>query len=105
MTGVYRVIITPRAGRDLEEIHEFISRTSPTRADAMIVSILDALETLRDFPFRQVLQHQNPRLRFQVRTLPVSPYRVFFRVVDDEFVVRVLHVRHGARRLPRRFDR
>jgi plasmid stabilization system protein ParE len=29
---------------------------------------------------------------------------VYFRVLDAEKVVRVLHVRHGARRPPRRFD-
>lgn len=102
--NAYRLIITPRAGRDLERIHEYISKASPQNADAMILRILDALELLKQFPHRTVVEHQSPKFRHPVRSLPVRPYLVYFRVLDDQSVVRVLHVRHGARRPPKRFD-
>jgi plasmid stabilization system protein ParE len=39
-----------------------------------------------------------------VRSLPVPPYMVFFRVDDKLLVIRILRIRHGARKPLRRFD-
>ena len=63
----------------------------------MLVRILDSVESLRGFPHRNIGEHQSPGLR-----LPVGPYIVYFRVVGDDAMVRVLHVRHAARRHPGR---
>jgi plasmid stabilization system protein ParE len=103
--GPYRVIITPRAGGDLEAIYDYIARESAQNAATMITRILDALEPLKQFPHRTVVERQDHKLRHPVRSLPVSPYIIYFRVLDDDRVIRVLHVRHGARRQPRRFDK
>jgi hypothetical protein len=46
----YRVIITPRAGVDLEAIYDYIARESAQNAAAMVTRILDALEPLKQFP-------------------------------------------------------
>jgi len=100
----YRVIITPRAGVDLEAIYDYIARESAQNAAAMVTRILDALEPLKQFPHRTVVERQSRKLRHPVRSLPVPPYIVYFRVLDDQRVIRVLHVRHGARRRPRTFD-
>jgi plasmid stabilization system protein ParE len=70
----------------------------------MVTRILDALEPLKQFPHRTVVARQSAKLRHPVRSIAVRPYIVYFRVLDDQQVVRVLHVRHGARRRPRRFD-
>jgi plasmid stabilization system protein ParE len=102
--SVYRVILMPRAGHDLEQIYDYIAADSPANAAAMIRAILDAIEPLKQFPHRTVVTRQSAKLRRPVRSLPVRPYVVYFRVLDDERVVRVLHVRHGARRRPRKFD-
>jgi len=100
----YRVIITPRASVDLEAIYDYIARESAQDAAAMVTRILDALEPLKQFPHRTVVERQSRKLRHPVRSLPVPPYIVYFRVLDDQRVIRVLHVRHGARRRPRTFD-
>jgi plasmid stabilization system protein ParE len=105
MTELYRVIITPRAGSDLERIYDYIARDSEQYAAGMITRILDAIELLKHLPHRTVIERQNPKLRYPVRSLPVRPYIVYFRVLDDEKVVRILHVRHGARGGLPRFDR
>jgi len=57
------------------------------------------------FPPRTVVERQDRKLRHPVRSIPVRPYIVYFRVLDEDYVVRVLHVRHGARRRPRSFDK
>ena len=98
-----RLIITPRACADLEEIHGSISMDSPEKADAMVQRILDAIKPLEQFPSRMVAQVQHPGLREPVRRLPVNPYIVYFRWVERNKAVEMLHVRHGARRQPKRF--
>ena len=100
----YRVIITPIAGSEIEEIHRYISKDSAANAAAMVTRILDALEPLKQFPHRAKIDRQSPGLRHPVRSLVVKPYIIYFRVLDDDRVVRVLSVRHGARRPPKRFD-
>lgn len=99
--GEYRVIITPRAEGDLEGIHRYIAQDSPDNATGMITRILDAFEPLKLFPHRTVAERRRPGLRHPVRTLPVPPYIIYFRVLDEDRVVRILHVRHGARQRPR----
>jgi plasmid stabilization system protein ParE len=100
----YRVIITPRAGHDLEAIYDHIARDSAQNAASMVTRILDELEPLKLLPHRAVVERQDRKLRHPVRSIPVPPYVIYFRVLDDDRVVRVLHVRHGARRRPRSFD-
>ena len=100
--ATYSLIITPRAADDLVRIQDFISKNSVQNADAMTNRILDSLEPLREFPHRSVVDLEHPRLVYPVRTIVVRPYIIYFRVLEDQKVVRVLHVRHGARRRPKR---
>lgn len=66
--------------------------------------ILDALEPLKHFPHRAIVEWQRPGLRYPVRSLPGAQYIVYFGVLDSERAVRVPHVRHGARRRPKRLE-
>ena len=104
MEETYRVIIAPEASADLTAIHSYVAQDSPENAARMVERILDAIETLKIMPHRTVHERQSSKIRHPVRTLPVRPYIVFFRVLDDERVVRILAIRHGARRRPRRFQ-
>jgi toxin ParE1/3/4 len=102
--ATYRIIITPWAGTDLETIYDHIARDSATNVASMISRILDALEPLKLFPHRAIVERNDPTLRHPVRSLAVRPYLVYFRVLEEERVIRVLHVRHGARQPPETFD-
>jgi plasmid stabilization system protein ParE len=104
MPDAYRVIISPEASTDLQTIHAFIANDSPNNAATMIERILDAIELLKEVPHRTAVERQSRKIKHPVRSLPVKPYVIFFRAIDDEKVVRILTVRHGARRRPRRFD-
>jgi len=99
----YRVIIMPRASRDLDQIHARIAKDAPLNADAMVKRILDAMEPLKTFPSRMVVIAQKGGLREPVRSVPVWPYIIYFRLVERRKLVEILHVRHGARRKPKRF--
>jgi plasmid stabilization system protein ParE len=102
MHELYRIIISPEASADLESIHAYIAQDSPAGAARMVERILAAIDTLKSFPHRTLAEHVSARLRGPVRSLSVRPYVVYFRTLEDERVVRILTVRHGARRRPRR---
>jgi plasmid stabilization system protein ParE len=104
VTGPYRVILTPRAGADLRGIYDYIAADSPRNAVSVIAKILDALESLKQFPHRTIVDHASVPGKPPVRSLPVLRYVVYFQVWDEHQVVRIVHVRHGARHRPRRFE-
>ena len=99
----YRILLAKRAASDLESISDYIAQDSPANAAKMVARILDAIELLKIFPHRNVLEGQHSKIRHPVRTLPVQSYIIFFRVDDARQAVRVLRIRHGAMRRPKRF--
>ena len=104
MTPSYQVGLTRRANRDLTGIHGQVGRPLPASASGIVRDLFAAFDLLRMIPNRTVVDPQPPDRRPPVRSLPVPPYVVFFRVYDDRKLVVVSRVRHGARRPLRRFD-
>lgn len=103
MPAHYHVIIPPKTAADLADICAFIERQSPQNAASVALDIVTAIDALERFPHRyRVHEHRkNPVLT--VRSMPVPPFIVYYRVDDARLAVRVLSVRHGARRQPKRF--
>src|SRR3989442_629056 len=100
MSRSFRVRLTPQALSDLEEIHASISRDSPQNAALMIERILDSIALLELFPHGTVVERQTLSLKYPVRSLPLKPYVVYFRVIEDGSIVLVPHIRHGSRQQP-----
>jgi plasmid stabilization system protein ParE len=99
----YRLIIAPKAALDLAAIHDAIAKDSPQNAALMAVRIMNAMELLQDVPHRTVLATQPRGLKYPVRSVVIRPYIVYFRAIEEEKVVRILRIRHGARRPLRQF--
>ena len=99
----YRILLAKRAASDLEQISNYIAQESPANAAKMVNRILDAIELLKIFPHRNVMEGQHPKIRNPVRTLPVQSYIIFFRVDDSQQAVRILRIRHGAMKRLKRF--
>ena len=100
MPDAYRIRITPRALADLEGIFKAIRRDSPQNAAGMIRRLIDAIDGLEILPQRyDVPRTGTPRGR-HVRSMPVWPYLVRYRIAEKTKAVFVLRVRHGARRRP-----
>jgi plasmid stabilization system protein ParE len=70
----------------------------------MVERILAAIETLKLAPNRTIYKQKSRKLDRPVRSLAVSSYIVYFYMIDDERIVRILTIRHGARRKPSRFE-
>jgi toxin ParE1/3/4 len=88
-----RVRYTPQAFAEREQIIEYLRERSPGGARNVAASIRDAVTRLSEHP-RIGYQTDHPQVRalFLVR----DPYKIFYRVSDDE--VEVLHIRHTSRR-------
>src|SRR5438034_10439497 len=104
MSEHYRVRLTPQALSDLEGIHAFIAKDSPRNAASMLERILDTIDSLEIFPHRTVVERQSRKIRYPVRSVPAKPYVIYFRVIEEEGVVVIRHIRHGARRRPKRLE-
>src|SRR5262245_296916 len=100
----FRVEITPRAQRDLEGIYASLARRAPyhgtlwfDRFEQSILSLVELPERCAREPNLSTPQREVRKLLFGRRK---HVYSVYFTIMGD--VVNVLHVRHGARREPKR---
>ena len=103
MPTAYRVIVLPEAFDDLDRITEYIKKDSPKNAAAVLERLWKATETLSLFPHRyKVREYRRDRTK-AVRSMPVPPFIMYYRVDDVLHAVRVLTIRHGSQKQPRRF--
>jgi toxin ParE1/3/4 len=81
---------TERAVENLAEIAEYISESSPTRANRVIAELTSAIALLTRHP-ELGKSARGPLLR----ELVVAPYRVFYRLMGD--TIEVVAIVHGRR--------
>ena len=104
MATRYHLIISPRASADIHAIHQYIASDSERNAASMIEQLVDALDRLEEFPHRyRVAEHLKCR-RGQTRVMLVPPYLMYYRILEKQLAVRIITIRHGARRQPRKLD-
>ena len=97
----YRVTTMPQASSDLENIFEYILQDSPQNAASVLESLLGAIASLSQFPHRYKVHRSARNPGRIIRSMPVPPYVVYYRLIESEQNVQVLTIRHGARRPPR----
>lgn len=100
MPDNYHVIFTRRAAADLEGIFKYIAHDSPRNASRVITKLVDAIDSLGQLPHRYRVIKQHHRIRDGIRMMPVSPYLLYYRVLDPQRAVRIITIRHGARKRP-----
>ena len=91
-----RLIWSPRAADDLEDLVEFIAKDSDTYARSFARRILAAAKAIPRHPLigRIVPEMENPKIRERI----VGNYRLVYRVTAD--TLEIVTILHGARRLP-----
>lgn len=104
MPSHYAVRISKTASSDLDAIFSYIVKQSPQNAERVLQRLLDEIFALKMLPHRYKVHKRSHRPDQVVRSMPVPPFVVYYRVIEDPRVVRVLTVRHGARRKPRHFE-
>ena len=91
------IVWYPSALDDLESLRTSVAQDDPGSAAVIAQRILDAVETLAEFPQRGRLGRVAGTRELVV---PRTPYIVAYRVSDD--VIELLRVLHGAQRWPSR---
>ncbi len=87
-----QVIWSPAALREIENIYRYIAQFNPRAAENMVREILSAGDSLERFPYRGRAVPGTPLREFTL----AYPYMIRYRIAADS--VRILRVRHGARR-------
>jgi len=90
-----KVRYSPRASNDLDSIYEFLNRHNPAGGARVTAAIYAAVEFIRRNP------HASEMTSFQgVRGKIVHRHRfkVFYRLVERDDVIEIVHVRHASRR-------
>lgn len=88
-----RVIFSPAAIRDLEEIGDYIHADNPAAARRFIVALRQRCVQLGEAPFAGVAR---PEIGVALRSVTFQRYILFYVVSD---AVRIERVLHGARDL------
>lgn len=95
---LYRTLLAPRALTDVERIYEYIAADAPLAAERWVESIFEAVEGLSRFPRRCAHAPEDEGLRIGLRQLVHGNYRILFTIDEERRLVKVPHIRHGARR-------
>ena len=90
------LVYSPLAQRDLDEIFDYIATEleNPTSAAGTVNALLDAAESLEDFPFAGSPVRGLPFTTEGYRFICARNYLIFYRVDDSRiFVDRILYKR------------
>lgn len=104
MPQQYRVIIQPRASRDLAAICAYIEQTSPKNAVAMAQRLLFAIESLQHLPHRCKVYRSHRDKALIIHSMSIRPFILYYRVSDPTQLVDVIAIVHGARQQPPRLE-
>ena len=94
----FKVILSPRAIQDLQEIVRYISFDNPVRADSFGRELIAKTRQLVAFPEmgRVVPEFDAP----DIREIIHQKYRIVYRVRHEQRRIEVSRFWHGARGIP-----
>ena len=93
----YRVELTARAARDLRRLYRTINVQESRQAAIGFNGMEAAILSLDQRPDRSVATPEDRALRHLLYGKKPHVYRIIYAVDAPNSVVRVLHIRHGAR--------
>ena len=94
----YEIEVSPRAAADVDAIVDYISKDSIDAAIRWKELLFRKLDGFVLFPQSCPYAPENTDRAIEIRQAVFGNYRILFTIVESEKLVRVLTVRHGARR-------
>ncbi len=89
------VHLLPEAIADLETVGDYIALDNPRRAVTFIQELRDKCLSLADMPYAFPVV---PRYeRFGIRHRVYGNYQIFYRVVESDERIDIVHILHSAR--------
>lgn len=100
--GKYRIKYLIDAKNDLDEIYAYLANDDLELAIQAIENIIDNIRKLETYPLLGKPASKKIAETVSYRQLIVSPYVVFYQVIDDEvFIYRILHIRRNLSKILR----
>jgi toxin ParE1/3/4 len=93
----YVVSLTARAERDLDEIYEHLHAAESAAARRWFEALRQTIFTLQEHPNRCAVTPESKKVRHLLYGHKSRIYRIIYLVAEDDMMVYVLHIRHGAR--------
>src|SRR2546423_147680 len=90
-----RIRYSRRATRDLASIHRYLYKRSPTGATNVMAAILAATEFVRRNP---LLAEATTIRGIRGKIVRRYKFKVFYRLLAEEDIVEIVHVRHTSRK-------
>ena len=98
----FKITFSPLAEQDIEELVAFIGADDKVAAERMAQRIMNRVESVSKYPRIGTIV---PEFDCEeLRELLQAPYRIIYRIYDDEKKIRILRVWHGARSTPHILD-
>ncbi len=94
----FQVVITRPAIADLKAIVQYISAHDAAAAERVGCGLIAKAESLRELPWRGRMVPE--RSQKDCREIVWKPYRIIYRVSEENSLVEVLRFWHGARGRP-----
>ena len=91
-----RLVLSPQAARDLEDIGDYIARDNPVRAISFVKELRVECQRIL---FAPTVYPPREAVGAGIRMAMHGRYLIFFRATEDE--VRIERVLHSARQRPR----
>ncbi len=93
----YAAVVESSARQDIDDAYRWMAQNiSPESGALWYLDIYGAMDSLKNFPARCGLAIENQFFKEEIRQLICGKYRILFEI--DGEIVRVLHVRHSARK-------
>ena len=93
-----KIVLSEMAYYDIDSIFSYISQDNKQAAEKLLISIYEGIMKLSDFPEMGavIAEEDAPGAQRGYRRIVVSPYSIFYRVMEDHIVIaRVLHGRQN----------
>jgi toxin ParE1/3/4 len=86
---------SPQSRNDLVGIFAYLNERSPVGAQNVMRAIMASVEFIVDHP---QAGRKTTDARIRVVTVRRYPFKIFYRILEKEDVLEIVHVRHAARR-------
>lgn len=103
MPLTYRVIVLPEALDDLDALTAHIKQDSPQNALQQFHRLWNAAQSLATLPHRYKVHRSARDPDRIIRSMPVPPFFVYYRILEAHRTIEILTIRHGHQRQPQRF--
>lgn len=96
----YEVFIVPAAKRRIREQaeHIAIAQRAPETAARWLARIYDKIDGLAEMPRRYAVAVEAALCAYEVRSIPIGQFVLFFTIVEETRAVWVIHGKHGKQR-------